>query len=440
MPVLLYYRCSALPALEQCRREFARCQKFVLSSLGDILFAGSRTMNLQRIQTPYRFAPPKYATWFRPFLHLISATLLRCQHKVCEIRIEGAEKLKALVDEGHAVLVTPNHSDHADPGLMIEVGRRHGMAFHFMAAREGFEAGCINRFVLQRGGAFSINREGGDVMAIKTAIKILEEGRYPLVIFPEGEIYHHMEVLDELNDGVASIALRAMGKLPEGKRGYVVPAAIRLRNDPSAENEISDRLSVLEKRITWSPKADKDPVERILDLGSAILAIKEEEFLGKAQIGSLEERLRGLRERLVEEVERAHDVVNDDASIPKRIKNIRALIRKELTNEDSLPSEERKEELYRELDKVYLAHQLYSYPGVYLTANPTLDRIAETIFKLEEDLLGKAKHLGKRKAKVVFGEPIDVGVFLEASRLNSKTGVTPLTELIRQRIQEILAS
>ncbi len=397
-------------------------------------------MNLQRVQTPYKFVPPKYSAWFRPVLHLLSALLLRCQHKVSKVEIVGAERLTELSKEGHAILVTPNHSDHADPGLMITVGKRNGFAFHFMAAREGFEAGRINRFVLQRGGAFSINREGGDVMAIKTAIKILEEGTHPLVIFPEGEIYHHMETLDELNDGVASIALRAMSKLPDGKRGYIVPSAIRLYNDPSGEAVVSDRLTVLEKRILWKPRIDKSPVERILDLGSAILSIKEEEHLGAAQSGSLDQRLVGLREALVTQIESTHDAVNESVSIPKRIKMIRATIRKELTNEESQPSKERETELYEQLDKVFLAHQLYSYPGAYLTEKPSLDRIAETIFKLEEDLLGKAKHLGMRKAKVVFGEPIDVGSFLEENGYNSKSGVVPLTGLIRERIQKMMAS
>jgi 1-acyl-sn-glycerol-3-phosphate acyltransferase len=397
-------------------------------------------MNQQKTQTPYRFVTPKYTAWFRPILHLLSAILLRCQHKVCEVKITGAEQLSELVESGHAVLVTPNHSDHADPGLMITVGKRNGFAFHFMAAREGFEAGKLNRFVLQRGGAFSINREGGDVMAIKTAIRILEERKHPLVIFPEGEIYHHMETLDELNDGVASIALRAMKKLPDGKRGYIVPSAIRLYNDPSSEVVVSDRLTVLEKRILWKPRIDRSPVERILDLGSAILSIKEEEHLGAAQSGTLYQRLVGLREALVVQVESAHDALNESVSIPKRIKAIRATIRKELTNKDSPPNEEREKELYEQLDKVFLAHQLYSYPGAYLNEKPSLDRIAETIYKLEEDMLGKARHLGRRKAEIVFGEPIDVGVFLDENSLNSKSGVIPLTEMIRERIQGMLGS
>ena len=58
-----------------------------------------------------------------------------------------------------------------------------------------------------------MDREGADIASIKTAMSILETGRYPLVIFPEGEIYHHHERLDELNEGVATILLRVAKRL-----------------------------------------------------------------------------------------------------------------------------------------------------------------------------------------------------------------------------------
>jgi len=69
-----------------------------------------------------------------------------------------------------------------------------------------------------------------------------------------------------------------------------------------------------------------------------------------------------------------------------------------------------------------------------------VDRIAETIFKLEEDVTGKGSYLGKRKAEVRFGGPVDTKAFLEERNLNSKTGVGPLTELIRERIQKLMPS
>ena len=35
-------------------------------------------MNLLRQQKPYELSPPRYASWFRPVLHLVSALTLTC--------------------------------------------------------------------------------------------------------------------------------------------------------------------------------------------------------------------------------------------------------------------------------------------------------------------------------------------------------------------------
>jgi 1-acyl-sn-glycerol-3-phosphate acyltransferase len=307
-----------------------------------------------------------------------------------------------------------------------------------MAAREGFEKNALTRWVMQRGGAFSINREGADLAAIKMAIKVLQEGKFPLVIFPEGEIYHHMEELDELNEGVASIALRAASKLPEERRGYVVPASIRLMHDPVVEEGFSDRLSVLEQRILLKPRVDETPLERIFGLGGALLAVKEQEFLGSAQQGNLTERIQRLRSTLMRHVEAEHGISNEELSYPKRIKLVRAHIRKELTEGKNEPDEERKRILYDHLDRIFIVHQLYSYNRTYLINDPSVDRIAETIFKLEEDVLGKAQYLGTRRADIRFGDPIDIASFLEVNGLNSKTGIEPLTREIEQKIIDLM--
>jgi 1-acyl-sn-glycerol-3-phosphate acyltransferase len=395
-------------------------------------------MNLVRPQTPYQFVPPKHSWAFRPILHLLVRWSLKHEHHVNEVNISGTEALTRLAKEGQSVLVAPNHADHADPGLLLTVGRRCRIAFHFMAAREGFEKNALTRWVMQRGGAFSINREGADLAAIKMAIKVLQEGKFPLVIFPEGEIYHHMEELDELNEGVASIALRAASKLPEERRGYVVPASIRLMHDPVVEEGFSDRLSVLEQRILLKPRVDETPLERIFGLGGALLAVKEQEFLGSAQQGNLTERIQRLRSTLMRHVEAEHGISNEELSYPKRIKLVRAHIRKELTEGKNEPDEERKRILYDHLDRIFIVHQLYSYNRTYLINDPSVDRIAETIFKLEEDVLGKAQYLGTRRADIRFGDPIDIASFLEVNGLNSKTGIEPLTREIEQKIIDLM--
>ena len=378
-------------------------------------------MNIFRPQKPYVFCPPKYAWWFRPVLHGLTAYFLRRRFNIRNIQVRGEEQLVRLVRTGQSVLVAPNHADHADPSLLVTVGRRHGLAFHFMAAREGFEKSGLQRFVLQHSGAFSVDREGADLASIRTAINLLRECRHPLVIFPEGEIYHHHEVLDLLNEGVVTILLRAAEKLPEGKRSYAIPTAIHIKHDPSEGATFPSRLAELERRITWKPKSEVEIVDRIYQLGGALLSIKEEEFLGKAQAGDLVERIQKLQGHLVRRIEQKHGRGDDGQPVPLRIKAMRHVIRQEL-NGTSAPAEKRREELYEELEQLFLAQQLYSYPGLYLRQNPTLDRIAETIFKLEEDVLELEHYPAPRHATVVFGEPIDVLRELQERKLNAKTG------------------
>ncbi|MHC5004281.1 MAG: lysophospholipid acyltransferase family protein, partial [Planctomycetota bacterium] len=223
-------------------------------------------MNVFRPQKPYVFRPPRYTAALAPLLALVCRGFLRHRFNVTCIADDGAGRIAELVRARHAVLVAPNHADHADPTALVMVGRRHGLAFHFMAAREGFERGPVTRFVLQRLGAFSVDREGADVAAIKAAIGILREGRHPLVIFPEGEIYHHHEQLDALNEGVATIALRAGSRLENGRRVYLVPAAIRFRYHPQVADTFGPRLDRLERRIAWKPRTDLAAVERIYRL------------------------------------------------------------------------------------------------------------------------------------------------------------------------------
>ena len=51
--------------------------------------------------------------------------------------------------------------------------------------------------------------------------------------------------------------------------------------------------------------------------------------------------------------------------------------------------------------------QSYSYPGDYVVDHPSVDRMAETIDKFEEDVLQKttATIKAERRVKVTFGEP-----------------------------------
>jgi hypothetical protein len=397
---------------------------------------------LKREQIKYVFRPPKYSAALIPLLVRFSDHLyLRRKYNVQQVKVRGAEEVAKLCAQGHSVLVAPNHADHADPHAMAHVGRRYDLPFHFMAAREVFEKqGAIGNWALQRMGAFSVDREGADFSAIKTAMALLRQGRHPLVIFPEGEIYHHHERLAPLNEGVATILLRSMkGREAEDNESYLVPTALRYAYDESVAGTYSARLSRLEERITWKPREGSDPVDRIYRLGSGLLATKEVEFLGTSSSGELVERIVGLQHALVGRIENAHYGEERDGTIPERVKALRSTIRVELTDETLEGKEpQRERQLYDDLDTIFVAVQLYSYPGQYLKESPTLHRIAETLVKLEEDVLGEGSYPTPRSVTVRFGEPISVRGFLDRLGLTVKKAVAPLTEILADDIQSML--
>ena len=136
-------------------------------------------MNIFRPQKPYVFRPPLYSRVWTPFLVQVShRIMLARQFKTRVTHIAGLEQVAALSKERHAVLIAPNHADHADPHVLVNAAHRASVLFHFMAAREAFERGRIGAFALQRMGAFSVDREGADVAAIKMAMRILQEGEF----------------------------------------------------------------------------------------------------------------------------------------------------------------------------------------------------------------------------------------------------------------------
>ncbi|MCC7376769.1 MAG: 1-acyl-sn-glycerol-3-phosphate acyltransferase [Verrucomicrobiales bacterium] len=395
-------------------------------------------MNLQRTQESYVFRPPRPARWFRPLLHLIAAGFLRYRFNIRRLTVRGHDALRHLAHRRQSVLVTPNHADHADPCLLVEVGRRIGLSFHFMAARECFERGPVTRFVLQRSGAFSVDREGNDLASLRTAMSVLRAGHHPLVIFPEGEIYHHHEELDLLNEGAATIALRAAEKLPDGRRSHAIPTAIRIRHDPSVQNTFARRLATLERRITWKPQNHLDVMDRVFRLGNVLLAIKEEEYVGETRRGPLHERIVWLQEYLVESVERRHHLQPVCPQIPARIKTLRQRIRQATTANPTHSQVDPRNRFDDDLDRLFAAQQLYSYRGRYLERRPTVDRMAETLFKLEEDVLGEGTYPTPRFAEIVVGEPIEIEAFAQAIGGAPRTASAPLTRDLRRRIEDLL--
>ena len=163
---------------------------------------------------PYRMAPPprRWVPKLSPWLvtmtrgHRRKRALKECQ--LTDIDVQNAEVVRRAVDAGQGVLITPNHPTHADAYTTAAAADACGCPFYYMATWHVFDSkGTFGQWVLQKFGVFSIDREGTDLEAVKIARGILQDKSQPLVIFPEGEVYHCNDRITPFREGAAAIAM-----------------------------------------------------------------------------------------------------------------------------------------------------------------------------------------------------------------------------------------
>jgi hypothetical protein len=88
-----------------------------------------------------------------------------------------------------------------------------------------------------------------------------------------------------------------------------------------------------------------------------------------------------------------------------------------------------------DMEDLFFAIQLYSYRGDYLTERPRIERVAETLDKLEEDLLEQPYPTvrGKRRVVVRFGPPLPV-----PQPRDKRRQIGELTMQLQQAVQQQL--
>src|SRR5687767_4636172 len=255
-----------------------------------------------------RFWEPKPSRFWQRALAPLHRMMLR-KARVAGVDVVGIDHLERLGPRDGA-MICPNHSYTGDGSVMLEAGRRAPRAFHTMAAWHVFRGhGGVDGWLLQRQGVFSVDREGTDRRAIRTAVEILSDGKF-LVIFPEGEIYHLNERLTPLREGVALRAVSAQNDLDKANsdaRVWAVPTAIRYTFVDDVTPVIESQLARMEQRMMLKPKAGAPLHERIIRLGDVLLTIKEKEHVGRSleREGDLPARIARLAEHVLSRREQA---------------------------------------------------------------------------------------------------------------------------------------
>ncbi|MGF1580617.1 MAG: lysophospholipid acyltransferase family protein [Gemmataceae bacterium] len=391
-------------------------------------------MDRQPYSTPPRhWAPQMSPVWVR-LCRPMRRRVLKKQQRMVQIDVDGNERLRELLDDNAGILITPNHSFHYDSFVLWEAAHKVGRPFHFMAAWQVFALSSrLERWWLQKHGCFSINREANDMQAFRQAVRILQESMYPLVIFPEGEIYHINDRTTPFREGAAAIALSAARK---SKRPiYCVPTALKCWYLEDPTPELHALLDQLEDRLTWRPSRALSLTQRVYRVAEGLVSLKEIEYLGYTRSGTVQDRCGFLVNEILAQQQDRYQMGNSDLPIPERVKELRRLLI-ELV-EDPKADDEKKATARTDMEDLHLVVQLFSYPGDYMSETMSIERIAETLDKLEEDLLQRPVPTarGTRRVAVRFGEPIPL-----PTEKQKRTAVVEWTHYLQGEVQGLLDS
>ncbi len=383
-----------------------------------------------------RFAPgiwkpslsPSIVSWLR------TMRMRQCDREVRirQIDVTGDDIVRRHLDAGDGVMIMPNHCSHADPYMIYAAADGIGTCLHLMATWHVFhDKSRLVQWLLQKHGCFSVDREANDIGAFKLASGILQNEVAPLVVFPEGEIYHCADRVTPFREGAAAIAVAAARK---AKRKIVcVPCAIRYRYIDDPTECLTKTMGELEAAIFWRPRTDRPLVQRIYQFAEALLAVKELEYIGETRSGRLPERIRFFGDHVLDAVELRHDLAANEKSIPERVKAARKTILEKQAAEDL--DDATALTLNHDLEDLFLVVQSFSYPGDYLVDEPSIERLAETIDKFEEDVLDRvtASIKAERSASIRFGEAVEV---VGDKKIPGQTAT--ITSEIERRVQAML--
>jgi 1-acyl-sn-glycerol-3-phosphate acyltransferase len=387
------------------------------------------------IDEPYEFVPPVYSDWWPWLLRFYLRRYLRTAFGIHSVECRHVERLRASLAAGHSIMLAPNHSRLADPVVLGILGMEADCHLFAMASWHVFKQSRFVTFMTRRMGAFSVLREGNDRQAIDTAIDILVARQRPLIMFPEGALTRHNDLIEEMMDGPSFIARQAAKRLQKlGKPGGVVihPVAIRYSFQGDLKTTLNPVLEDLERRLSWQPHTHLPIVDRIGKLGQALLTLREVEEFGQARTGNLYERAEFLVQHFLSKLERDWNISDTSGSAIARVKRIRTAILPDMAAGRVSPEERARR--WRDLADAYYAQQLSHYPRDYILREKNLpERVVETVERFEEDFTDKMRINEPFHTVIQVGEAIPVGT----QRTRDEAG-DPIMAEVRRQLQTMM--
>lgn len=391
--------------------------------------------------TPYEFYPAKpngLIIWLGRELNR-RRNLPGKRHRVVEVEVRGGDHLKQIRREaGNRVVFLPNHSTHSDPQIMVEAQRQLGRVSCFMAAYDVMRRKRMAGWMMQRGGCFSVDRDGSDGKSMKEAMGILKRNDYGLTIFPEGNVYLMNDRVTPFLDGAAFIALKAQKELGAKQSIFVVPVSIKATQATDRREAVRAMIERLAVDMGTTLDREADFLSELKRIGLTALEknLRQRGLMTREDAdGDIRALLEHAAESIIVQLESKMELSPvPGSSLLERIRKIRGCVHQVRTN----PGEKAHHQVaVTWADEAMTALRILSYSGTYIDESPTLDRFAETAEKLLEDVYSESlPPLGRRHAVVQINEPIELSGRLGAFSKGAREAVRELTGEVEAAVQK----
>ena len=389
-----------------------------------------------------KFYPAKHNglfIWIFQWLNLIE---LRARVK---LNILSSEiKAFSSIPASTGLILVANHSDELDPRICMELSRRSGLRFTFMVNTEAYKEWFgTARWCLEHIGSFSIERGAFDQVAIRYAIDTVKQSNDVLVIFPEGEIYNLNDSVQPFKTGAVHIGLEAAKEMYAesfARTVSILPVAIKYHYPKNIKTTLKKRIVRMEQHLAMRSNVlgIRDELYHIMNkLKENIVQVNnaESEIM---KVDALADQLQKARESIVSEIERKYsNPVKSAADLLSRAQKMTAFLREQINNKKFLTKETRTQ-FEDDLQALKKTIQMAAWQPQYIELNPSEERLAETVIKLEKMVFNKRRpsSFGKREALVRLLDPLDLSKSLASYEKDSSNTARSIAEELRAKIQQ----
>jgi 1-acyl-sn-glycerol-3-phosphate acyltransferase len=350
--------------------------------------------------------------------------------------------------QGAGIILAANHADETDFKACLEVSRRSGRRFLFMMNREAFDEGHgVAGWWLQRLGAFSVERGGRHNEEVKRyAIEVVKRGREVLVIFPEGDIYYLNDLVQPFKSGAVDIGMQAVVEARRTRpdwTAYLVPMALKYRYLEPIAPILERRTREMERRLSHR-LGGLSLQRRLAQIMADVLQRHElahqltPHFNRLTELG---ERVQEVRKAILSQTEEryAGAAVNPQGQTTDRVWRLSSYLRNLLAGRMRASGENR-EQARTDLATLQSVAQMGSWQPRYTDVDPSQERLAEMVIKLEREVYRtkRPRQLAKRALFLRIGEPVEISRFISDYLRDAQAVRRGVAEQLRDMIQALI--